>query len=311
MNGEGPRSFDFMDGFSSMEFSVLASGSSGNASLVRSGETGFLIDLGLGPRLIERRLQEIGCGWSAVQAVVLSHTHGDHWKEHSLRWLAQRNIPLYCHAAHRAELEQTSPGFMALVQRDLVRLFRCGETVRLRHDVWLRAIDVSHDAGGTCGFRVETPGAALGYATDLGTWQPAHADFLANVEILALEFNHDVRLERMSNRSPQLIARVLGDAGHLSNEQAADLLRAVLERSQPGRVQHLVQLHLSRQCNRVALARAAAHATLADVGVRLHVHTARQDRGGPSLRLGKRNHAPRPSIRAVTHHQPLLPGWED
>src|SRR5262249_58433243 len=80
------------------------------------------------------------------------------------------------------------------------------------------------------------------------------ADALADVDLLALEFNHDVGLERSSGRSPYLIARVLGEEGHLSNEQAANLLREVLRRSPPGRLRQLVQLHLSRECNRPHLA---------------------------------------------------------
>ena len=116
-------------------------------------------------------------------------------------------------------------------------------------------------AGPPAGF-VSTAPIGRGYATDLGTWQSSLAEALANVDILALEFNHDVAMEKSSGRDPQLIARVLGDAGHLSNEQAAALVREVLLRSQPNRMRHLVQLHMSRQCNRPTLARAVAERVL-------------------------------------------------
>src|SRR5260370_1255733 len=79
---------------------------------------------------------------------------------------------------------------------------------------------------------------------DLGCWQPDLARALADVDILALEFNHDVGMEYARGRSPRLIMRVLGDEGHLSNAQAAGLLREVVRLSEPGRLRHLVQLHL-------------------------------------------------------------------
>ena len=102
------------------------------------------------------------------------------------------------------------------------------------------------------------------------------------MDLLAVEFNHDLDLERASRRPAFLIARILGDEGHLSNDQAAALVRAVVARSTPGRLRHLVQLHLSGDCNKPALARAAARGVV-PAGVR--VHTAEQHRAGRVLRL--------------------------
>jgi hypothetical protein len=135
------------------------------------------------------------------------------------------------------------------------------------------------------------------------------------VDLLAVEFNHDEEMERSSGRSPHLIARVLGDEGHLSNHQAAGLLRAVLARTPNGRLRHVVQLHLSRECNRPALARAAAQAILVERdGVSLH--TAEQDRSGATLILGgartKSGHSvprKRGSVRFPAE-QMRLPGFD-
>lgn len=141
-------------------------------------------------------------------------------------------------------------------------------------------------------------------------------DALADVDLLAVEFNHDVELEYASGRMPRLIARVLGDEGHLSNSQAAELVQAVLARSPNGRPRHLVQLHLSRECNRPSLARAAALAALAS-RTDVTVHTAEQDSAGAILHLSpllpptQRPGRPRPRRRAVpSMAQPWLPGFE-
>jgi phosphoribosyl 1,2-cyclic phosphodiesterase len=100
---------------------------------------------------------------------------------------------------------------------------------------------------------------------------------LADVDVLALEFNHDVGLQQASGRPPHLIARVLGNEGHLSNEQAGSLLSEVLKSTRPNRLQSVVQLHLSRQCNRVRLARVAAQKALHDHCSSVAIHTAHHE----------------------------------
>jgi phosphoribosyl 1,2-cyclic phosphodiesterase len=274
-----------------LRFTVLASGSSGNASLVEGDGFGVLLDAGLGPRQLAARFGSAGLSWARVQAVVLTHTHGDHWRERTLANLVQRRIPLYCHPEHRDGLGDYSPAFADLCQAGLVRTFAAGEEIAFAPGLRCRPLPIRHDGGATFGFRFTGApdlfghAASLAYAADLGSWDDALADALADVELLAVEFNHDEEMERTSGRSPYLIARVLGDEGHLSNAQAAALLRTVLARTPNGRLRHVVQLHLSRECNHPKLARAAAQEVLAD-NSDVALHTAHQDRVGRMLVLG-------------------------
>src|SRR5262249_22092321 len=151
--------------------------------------------------------------------------------------LHRRNLPVYCHAGHHKDLQAYSPSFSALRSANLIRPFGAGEDFSPTPGLRCRALPISHDAGPTFGFRFE--GApdlfggtcSLAYLADLGCWDADLASALADVDVLALEFNHDVGLEYASGRSARLIARVLGDGGHLSNEQAAGLLREVLRLS--------------------------------------------------------------------------------
>src|SRR5260370_20888895 len=137
--------------------------------------------------------------------------------------------------------------------------------------------------------------------------------------MLAVEFSQDVGMECASGRTPSLIARVLGDEGHLSNEQAAELLRAVLRRSTPGRLRHVVQLHLSRDCNHPSLAAGAARAVLSELAHAGEVHTATQDRVCTSIELGTTlPKARRPARRTSRRPAPPngieqngLPGFEE
>jgi phosphoribosyl 1,2-cyclic phosphodiesterase len=305
-----------------LQFSVLASGSAGNASLLQADGFGVLVDVGLGPRQLAARLAAVGANWHDVHAVVLTHTHGDHWNERTLQHLVRHRIPLYCHLHHHVNLRQDGEAFAELRAAGLVRGYEPGEPLELSPSLRCYPLPVKHDDAMTCGFRFEgSPDlfghtTTLGYVADLGCWQPALADVLADVDLLALEFNHDVLLEQTSGRPYALIARVLGDRGHLSNAQAADLLREVLKRSQAGRLQHVVQLHLSRHCNRPAMAADAARVVLAELEVVAMVHTAQQDEAGPSLAVGgtlampRRRAVRRKEGRACADRQPLLPGWE-
>jgi phosphoribosyl 1,2-cyclic phosphodiesterase len=299
-----------------LRFTVLASGSAGNASLVEADGFGVLLDAGLGPRQLSTRLAAVGRSWSDVQAVLLTHTHSDHWKDRTLAHLRRRNVPLYCHPEHHLVLLTYSAGFAELRDAGLVRSFEPHAELELAPNLRCRPFPVSHDGGATFGFRLEGGpshlfghSTALGYAADLGCWDDGQADVLADVDLLAVEFNHDVALERTSGRMPRLIARVLGDEGHLSNDQGAELVRAVLERSAAGRLKHLVQLHLSRDCNRPDLARAAAQPTLAELAPAVELHTAEQDAPGVTLHLSGGPAAPRRPHRLTPKPRPAAPSW--
>jgi phosphoribosyl 1,2-cyclic phosphodiesterase len=153
-------------------------------------------------------------------------------------------------------------------------------------------LPVSHDAGATFGFRLTgsddlfgSPGWSVGYVADLGCWSAELAAELADLDVLALEFNHDEHLERNCGRPKMLVDRVLSDLGHLSNRQAAQLLREVIKRSEADSLRHVVLLHLSRDCNRPALAAEAARGVLSECGIAARVHTAKQDQAGPIISL--------------------------
>ncbi len=306
-----------------LRFTVLASGSGGNVCSIESADFGLLIDAGLGPRQIAARLHEVGLSWSSVQVVLLTHTHSDHWKDATLQHLHRLRIPLWCHAGHHTVLRTYSDGFLALEAAGLVRSFAPFETFALSSGLRCRALPIRHDSGATFGFRLEG-GAdlfggcdAIGYVADLGCWDDELAENLADVNLLAVEFNHDVALERKSKRGPRLIERVLGDEGHLSNVQAVELVRAVLYRSTKGRLRHLVQLHLSRECNRPALARAAARGMFDELRMAVAIHTAKQDEPGATIYLN-RSTSPRAVGRSPRRRgsrakptQPLLPGLID
>ena len=282
-----------------IQFAVLASGSRGNACLVQAGSAGLLIDLGLGPRELSSRLEGVGSSLSRIGTAVLTHTHGDHVQSSTLRMLAVRKVPLYCHEGHREALRE-KPGFRALEASGLVRHYD-DRPFLAPTGLRVEAVELSHDGGPTFGFRVEGRAgrgprtASVGYLADTGCWSEAMADAMTDVDAIGVEFNHDETLQLNSGRSPFLIRRNLGDRGHLSNRQAANLVSAVLGRSGPGTVRDVVLLHLSDQCNRPKLAIESARRAVRESGRRAAVHAARQMAAYPNLQVRAARRVRRPA----------------
>lgn len=272
-------------------WTVLASGSSGNATLLDLDGAGLLLDIGLGPRELERRLRQVGASWNSIRAVILTHTHSDHWNRRSLARLADLRVPFFCHADHVRPLQLASVEFQALQFAALVKTYTAQRAFAPIEGAVCRALELNHDGGRTFGFRVDgQPGPeggswSVGYAADLGSWDKALPKAFADVDVLALEFNHDVELQLASRRDRWLIHRVMGDFGHLSNVQGAKLLEECAGHSSAGRLRHVVQLHLSRECNRPALAVAAAQEAIARLNLEVELHTARQDVPGSAIEL--------------------------
>lgn len=293
-----------------VRFTALASGSSGNAALLEADGFGLLIDCGLRPEYLSERLTAIGRAWANVSAVLLTHTHTDHWNRHTLAHLRRLNLPLIAHPAHHAVLSGTDE-YDPLRRAGLTCEYKAGRSDAIGPDWTMRPVPVPHDSDPTFGFRLDGPDSAwsVGYASDVGHPTAVLAEAFAGVDLLALEFNHDVRMQKTSRRPVTLINRVLGDDGHLSNAQAATLTRAV---AGTGRLQCVVQLHLSRDCNRPELAAVAGREAIRADAPTAAIVTASQQQPTRPLEI-----APNPVrvVRPVRFDarrstQSVLPGLE-
>ncbi|HEY2787115.1 MAG TPA: MBL fold metallo-hydrolase [Fimbriiglobus sp.] len=283
----------------SCRFVVLASGSGGNAAVIETGAGCLLVDFGLPPRTLERKLKMVGLGWSRIRVAVLTHTHSDHWKRETLSKLVELGIPVFSHPDHCYDLARAGDTFAELKRKELLKPFAVNRPFEPLNGVSALPIAVPHDSDPTVAFRLDGDGWAIGYAADLGTARPDLLAAFDGVTVLGLEFNHDEQMQRTSRRPAFLIERVLGDRGHLSNGQAAGFLSRMIERCGE-KLRHVVQLHLSRECNRPALAAAAARTAIA--GTSIEITTAGQDIPTPFLPLGQ--------TRVASQAQPLLPGLD-
>lgn len=237
---------------------VLASGSSGNCTLVASAHTAVLIDAGLSGRETERRLTQLGVPVSRIQAIVLSHEHDDHTQ--GLRVLHRRyGIPLYANAG-TLEAMGRDPAF-----RDLSwRVFTTGSPFSIG-DLLLEPFAVAHDAYEPVGFVVSCGPARVGVATDMGVATTLVRTRLRGCQALVIESNHDEELLEAADRPWSLKQRIRGRQGHLSNRGAAQV---VVEVAGP-HLEQVILAHLSADCNRAELALRTTRDELARAG---HAH---------------------------------------
>lgn len=253
-----------------MRFATLGSGSRGNATLVESGDTRVLVDCGFTAREAERRMQELGASAADLAAILVTHEHGDHVR--GVATLAARfGIEVWA-----------TPGTWRRaggVEVPSLRLFSGHETGFRVGDLRITPFPVPHDAREPSQFVLEGAGHRLGMLTDAGFVTQHVRDLLRECDALLLECNHDPEMLRAGSYPPQLQARVGGRFGHLSNEQAADLLNQLPH----GHLRHLVVAHISEKNNRPDLAREALLAVSADLAQRLTL--ANQDRPGNWLTL--------------------------
>lgn len=230
----------------------VGSGSGGNGLVVEAadlgGTTRVLLDAGFAPGVLERRLAALGLSLSDLDAVLVTHEHSDHVG--GLAALLRRcGLPVY---ASRGTAR--AGGFSAW---ERFSPLRDGESVALGA-LRFEAFEVPHDSADPLQFTFRSGDRRLGVVTDLGTGTPRVIEALSGVDALVLEFNHDPRLLATGRYPAFLKRRIAGDLGHLSNEQAAELLDA-LDRSA---LRWVACAHLSRSNNTPELARAALDAVL-------------------------------------------------
>ncbi|MEM7308600.1 MAG: MBL fold metallo-hydrolase [Planctomycetota bacterium] len=261
-----------------MHVQTLASGSQGNSTLVRAGDTHLLIDAGLPTDELLERLDAARVAPRSIDHIALTHGHLDHARaagELSRRY----RIPIHC--AERLASNRSVRGAHCLSAFTIGRTF---ELAGARGDdgLRLRPVLIPHDARPTVAFRVEHGERVAALVTDMGRPDREAAVALRGAELLVLEFNHDADLLARGPYASRLKRRVGGPHGHLSNDQACEVLRAVASPA----LHTLVLGHLSRANNTPELARAAAERTLGELGrTDVQVLVAGQDEIGPNLKV--------------------------
>lgn len=244
---------------------ILASGSKGNAALLRSPQTTLLIDAGLTYRALTQRLELVDCAMSQVQAVLISHAHSDHIR--AIKLMSRRaDLDLMASEACLKQIPLSSKQRCALKTLQPQKPYLFG-------DLKILPLATAHDAAGSLAFRVDVAGGpSFGWATDLGKVDAALLEGLGECAALGLEANHDREMLQQGPYPWFLKKRVASEKGHLSNAQSAELLRRLMH---PG-LRQVAALHLSEKNNQPALALQALQEVVAAAETKVLVQQAAQ-----------------------------------
>ena len=260
----------------SIKVSVLGSGSRGNATFIRTDRVFLLIDCGLGPRTLAKRLRAIGEDPDQIDAVLITHEHTDHVA--GLKTMVKKmslDVYMSCGTIDGSRMDSYDMNRSAIVPVVPGQSFTIG-------DVEVDTVAVPHDAEEPTAFSVRYNGIKVTQLTDLG-WIPDHvADFMKGSHILILESNHDVDMLRMGSYPWSLKERLVGRNGHLSNATVGRYLAESFD----GEAEHLVLAHLSSKNNHPEIARLEACQALSSKGFAgTSVSLASQDMPSPPIEL--------------------------
>ena len=225
-----------------MNLHVLASGSRGNAAILRLSDSPrcVMIDAGLSPRRTRHALEAMGLSCHDLTDIVLTHADSDHlhagWARAAPAW----SLTMHAHQQHLDRV------LRAGIAREYLSPF--DQTFAIGAEIEMAPVMAPHDVHGTVAFAIHADEATLGWATDLGRFDAAVRSHFrrASPDVMAIESNYDEGMQVRSDRPAFLIDRIMGGYGHLSNGEA---LEAVLELDGASTLTDVVLLHRSTQCN--------------------------------------------------------------
>ncbi len=229
---------------------TLCSGSNANATFIDSGEKKILIDAGCGIRTAAKKLAELNTSLDEIDAVFITHEHTDHIK--GLQSITKKyRIPII---ANKKTLYAIKASIPSIDEGSLIEL-PTGATA-VNGNLTIKSVKTNHDAAESVGYLIKADTKTIGVFTDLGDFNPEIIDALSECETAVLEANHDLEMLMNGTYPFPLKERILGQNGHLSNIQCAELICKAAE----GNMKNVILAHLSKENNTPTI----AYVTIAD-----------------------------------------------
>lgn len=240
-----------------LQFSVLASGSTGNATFIESENHSFLVDAGFSGKQMEALFEQIGRDISKLSGIFVTHEHSDHIKGVGI--LARKyKLPVYANEKTWKAMDHLI-GEVPTEQKFVFGM----ETVKSFGSVDIESFGVSHDAAEPMFYVFHHEGKKLVLITDTGYVSDRMKGTISNADTYVFESNHDVSMLRMGRYPWNIKRRILSDVGHVSNEDAALAMSDVIGDHTKG----IYLAHLSLDNNMKDLARMAVSQTLETKGI--------------------------------------------
>lgn len=229
-----------------MNFCSITSGSSGNCIYVGSDQASLLIDAGISGKRVEAGLNSIDRKTSEIDGILITHEHSDHIK--GLGVLARKyNIPIYAAGGTIEAMKRYTP--LGKVDESLYREIYSDKSFFIK-DLEVAPFAISHDAAEPLAYRINKDKKSVAVITDLGYYDDYIVNHLQGLDSVLLEANHDINMLQVGSYPYYLKQRILGNRGHLSNENAGRLLCRILHDG----LKSVMLGHLSKENNYDALA---------------------------------------------------------
>ena len=229
-----------------MRLCSIASGSSGNCIYVGSEATHLLVDVGISGKRTECGLNELELTGRDLDGILITHEHADHIQ--GLGVIARKyEIPIYATKGTIEAMKAMSS--LGKVDDALFHEIREDEKFTLK-DLTINPMRISHDAAQPVGYRISYGNKRVAVCTDLGVYNDYTVECLKGMDALLVEANHDVNMLQVGPYPYYLKQRILGDRGHLSNENSGRLLCRILH----DKLKTVLLGHLSKENNLPELA---------------------------------------------------------
>ena len=254
----------------------LASGSSGNVTLVQAGDTSVLIDAGITAKRLVGHLESAGVAPAALSGILLTHEHGDHTRGLKV-FCKNHSTPVFTNPLTADHMRRSS------VEADW-RLFASGSAFQIG-DLNVLPFAVPHDAADPVGFVLRHENSSFAVLTDLGYATKQVINSVSGVNALLIETNHDEAMLQNDTKRPWSVKqRILSRHGHLSNAAAADVVASIATPD----LRHVLLGHISEDCNSTEVASDAVRQKLHAAGhthVTIQCVTAEEDTPRVSLTI--------------------------
>src|SRR5579862_4171090 len=241
-----------------LRISILASGSSGNITLLETEKTRLLVDAGLGKRETLARLAAVGRDVEHIDGILITHEHSDHCNGLP-QMLGLWKAPLYVTEQTMDALNRALPDRLAKRLRGVEKI-QAGQHFMVG-DIDVHAFQIPHDAADPIGFTFRTNGTKMALVTDLGYMPELVKVHLRDADCLLLESNHDLDMLKVGPYPWVVKQRVMSRTGHLSNNAVGDYLAD--PEGFDGRARYLVLAHISQENNNPDVVKISAEQALA------------------------------------------------
>ncbi|NLH00854.1 MAG: MBL fold metallo-hydrolase [Clostridiales bacterium] len=238
-----------------MQVYTIASGSGGNCTLVRDGESAVLIDAGISMRRISQALASIGLSPGQLSGILITHEHSDHICGLSTL-IKHYDIPIFAPRTVANHLCWSIAGV-----EDYLTSLKTGQEENIC-GLKVLPFRTPHDTPESVGYRI-SGSSVFGFCTDCGHITEEIIEGLSGVDTAVIESNHDVGMLLSGSYPPALKRRILSDNGHLSNESCGCLAVELYKRG----TRKMILGHLSRENNRPEIARQCVAGALAAEGI--------------------------------------------